>query len=80
MKKWMNGKVVDMKFEEEGKQKLRVSAPLPKEIQIEELKKMLADTDYISNKIIEGDATIEQYQDLINKRKLWRQQIRQLEK
>lgn len=80
MKKWMNGTTVSMGFEEEGKQNLRMSEPLPKEVQIEELKKMLADTDYISNKIIEGDATIEDYQDLIDKRKQWRQQIRQLEK
>lgn len=80
MQKWMNGVIVDMQFEEEGKQRNRMNEPLPKEIQIEELKIRLAETDYIANKIIEGDATVEDYQELINQRKEWRREIRKLEK
>ena len=40
------------------KQNNRMNTPLPNEIQIEELKRLLAETDYICNKIIEGDATL----------------------
>lgn len=52
---------------------------LPVEMQITFLKQKLADTDYISNKIIEGDATIEEYADLIFQRKMWRRQINDLQ-
>lgn len=50
-----------------------------KQIEISELKQKLAETDYISNKIVEGDATIEEYADLIYQRKLWRREINDLQ-
>lgn len=80
MKKWLNGEEVEMEFEESGKQNNRMNTPLPKELQIEELKRLLTETDYICNKIVEGDATVEHYSDLIEKRKQWRREIKRLEK
>lgn len=49
------------------------------ENRIFDLTRHLEATDYIGNKIIEGDATIEDYADLIAQRKEWRREIRQLE-
>ena len=43
------------------------------------LKKMLADTDYISAKISEGSATKSEYAEKIRLRQAWREEIRQLE-
>jgi hypothetical protein len=50
-----------------------------KAARIAELKKNLADTDYIAVKIAEGAATREQYADLIAQREAWREEIRALE-
>lgn len=49
------------------------------EDRIEELKKMLAETDYIACKIAEGAATVEEYADEIAQRQLWREEINRLE-
>jgi hypothetical protein len=46
---------------------------------VAELKKKLADTDYIACKIAEGSATKTDYADIINQRKAWREQIETLE-
>lgn len=45
---------------------------------IAELKKMLADTDYIAAKIAEGAATREDYADVIAQRQAWRDEINEL--
>ena len=42
---------------------------------IAELKKLLADTDYIAAKIAEGAATREDYADAIAQRQAWRDEI-----
>ena len=52
---------------------------VPKEIQIEELKQKLSDTDYIACKIAEGSATVEEYADMIEQRQAWREEINKLE-
>ena len=51
---------------------------IPKEIQIEELKQKLSDTDYIACKIAEGVATAEEYADVIAQRQAWREEINRL--
>lgn len=80
MKQWINGQEIEVSFDEQGRiEKIRQQG-ISKDIQIEQLLEQLASTDYISNKIIEGDATIEQYSDLIEKRKQWRAEIRRLQK
>ena len=53
-----------------------VSAPAE---QIANLKRRLAETDYAVIKIAEGAATTEEYACLIAQRRLWRQQINDLE-
>lgn len=52
---------------------------VPIECQIAELKQKLADTDYAIIKIAEGSATIEEYSDVIEQRKAWRNEINKLE-
>lgn len=43
---------------------------------VQDRKSQLASTDYISAKIAEGAATIDDYADVISKRESWRQDIR----
>lgn len=50
-----------------------------KEKRIEELKKKLAETDYIAAKIAEGAATKEEYADVLAQRQAWRDEINQLQ-
>ena len=50
-----------------------------KAVRVAELKKKLADTDYIAVKIAEGAATREEYADVIAQREAWREEIRELE-
>ena len=49
-----------------------------KECTILDLKKKLADTDYIACKIAEGAATIEEYAEIRAQREEWRTQINEL--
>lgn len=49
-------------------------------VQIRNLKKFLADTDYVDNKIVEGDATIDDYREVIEQRKAARREIDKLER
>lgn len=49
-----------------------------KECAILDLKKKLADTDYIACKIAEGAATLEEYAEIIAQREEWRTQINEL--
>ena len=51
--------------------------PTP-EKRVKHLKKLLADTDYVAAKIAEGDATREEYADVLAQRKEWRRQINEL--
>ena len=51
---------------------------IPVEIQIEELKKKLADTDYIACKIAEGVTTVEEYTEELKQRQQWREEINRL--
>lgn len=49
------------------------------QIEIDELKGELFNTDYIALKIIEGAATREEYADVIAQRAKWRERINELE-
>ena len=49
------------------------------EHQIEDLRTNLLNTDYVACKIAEGSATIEEYVDVIEQRKVWRDEINKLE-
>ena len=80
MIQWINGKEAEVSFDEQGRIEKKRQQGLNKDIQIAQLLEQLTSTDYISNKIIEGDATIEQYADLIEQRKQWRAEIRRLQK
>lgn len=42
------------------------------------LKQLLSDTDYVVIKIAEGSATAEEYAEVIEQRKAWRDEIRKL--
>lgn len=83
MKKYINGKYVELTQEEIQQAKAEQEAfKLTAEyraIKIEELKQKLADTDYAIIKIAEGSATAEEYSDVIEQRKAWREEINRLE-
>ena len=49
-----------------------------KECTILDLKKKLADTDYIACKIAEGAATLEEYAEIRAQREAWRAQINEM--
>lgn len=60
--------------------------PTPEELEmrnrqtkIASLKQNLANTDYVVIKIAEGEATKEEYAEVIESRKAWREEIRSLE-
>lgn len=50
-----------------------------KQARILELKTKLAETDYVVIKIAEGDATREEYEEVLDQRKAWRDEIHELE-
>lgn len=61
---------------------IKTPEPTQEEIatqRIAELKKCLADTDYVVVKIAEGVATKEEYADVIAQRQVWRDEINVLE-
>ena len=72
IKAFINGKIKEIEVPEE-------EYTIPKEIQIQELKQKLSDTDYIACKIAEGVATTEEYVDMIAQRQAWREEINKLE-
>lgn len=72
MKIFVNGKIKEIEVPEE-------EYTIPKEIQIQELKQKLSETDYIACKIAEGEATVEEYSDVIAQRRAWREEINKLE-
>ena len=53
--------------------------PIDNSAQIFELKRKLAETDYIACKIAEGVATKAEYAEQIKQRQLWREEINRLE-
>lgn len=50
-----------------------------KQVRISELKQKLSETDYVVIKIAEGEATAEEYSEVLANRKAWRAEINQLE-
>lgn len=72
IKIFLNGKIQEIEIPEEAYE-------IPVEVQIEELKQKLSDTDYIACKIAEGSATVEEYADMIEQRQVWREEINKLE-
>lgn len=50
-----------------------------KQARIDELKQKLAETDYVVIKIAEGEATRDDYEDVLNQRQAWRSEINELE-
>ena len=69
---FVNGKIKEIEIPEE-------QYIIPVEMQIQELKRKLSDTDYIACKIAEGEATVEEYSDVIAQRRAWREEINKLE-
>lgn len=55
-------------------------AEVVKQERIEELKRLLADTDYKGQKYLDGEYTDEEWQAIVAERKAWREEIRELEK
>lgn len=83
MKRYENRKYVDLTEKEiqqiKAEQEAYQLTSEYKQSQIAELKQKLDDTDYAIIKIAEGVATIDEYADLIEQRKLWRNEINKLE-
>lgn len=77
--KWDGEKVVKRDSEEIEAEKEAIEEKQRKSARIEELKKMLEDTDYAVIKIAEGAATQEYYADIIQQREGWRKEINELE-
>lgn len=50
-----------------------------KQARISELKNNLAETDYVVIKIAEGEATREEYEEVLDKRRAWREELRLLQ-
>ena len=66
--------------EQEGKIiTVYVENPQTPQERIVELKQFLADTDYVVIKIAEGEATNEEYAEVLAERKAWRVEINKLE-
>lgn len=64
---------------EEEEEEISKMSSLDNSARIDELKRKLAETDYIACKIAEGSATVEEYAEQIKQRQLWREQINELE-
>ena len=73
---------IEPKGEERQFKIVEIPQPTEEEIaqaRISELKQMLADTDYVVIKIAEGEATKEEYADVLANRKAWREELRLLQ-
>ena len=80
MKKYIDGKYVIVSDEEiKSEQEIFEKTEEFKQLHIAELKQKLANTDYAVIKIAEGSATAEEYSDIIQQRKAWREEINRLE-
>ena len=73
--KLVGGILVLRSDEEKAPERARIAA----QVEISQLKRKLADTDYISAKIAEGAATKEEYADKLAERAGWRARINELE-
>lgn len=71
--------IVYREMTEEEKEEVSRMSSLDNSARIDELKQKLSDTDYIACKIAEGSATVEEYAEQIKQRRLWREQINELE-
>lgn len=69
----VNGKVKEIEIPD-------IEEEIPVELQIEELKQKLSDTDYIACKIAEGAATAQEYADELKQRQIWREEINKMER
>jgi hypothetical protein len=79
---WCNGNNAHIEDKGTFYEIVENAAPSEDEVKaarIAELKRLLADTDYIAVKIAEGAATREEYADVIAQREAWREEIRSLE-
>ena len=75
-------KEIEPKNGERQFQITEMSQPTEEEIKqqrIEELKGLLAETDYVVIKIMEGESTEEEYVEVLANRKLWRKEINELQ-
>lgn len=70
---YINGKVKEVEVPD-------IVEEIPVELQIDELKQKLSDTDYIACKIAEGAATIKEYAEELKQRQIWREEINELER
>ena len=69
----VNGKVKEIEIPD-------IEEEIPVELQVEELKQKLSDTDYIACKIAEGAATAQEYAEELKQRQIWREEINELER
>ena len=70
----LNGELIfDSSYKKKAEEKLKA------EEDILELKKKLSATDYKALKFAEGWIAAEDYEDILNKRKAWRDEINELE-
>lgn len=73
---------IEPKGEERQFKIVEIPQPTEEEIKqarISELKAKLSATDYVVIKLAEGEATKEEYADVLANRKAWREEIRELE-
>lgn len=73
VKALINGKIKEIEVPD-------IAEEIPVEVQIDELKQKLSDTDYIACKIAEGVATPGEYAEMISQRQTWRNKINELER
>ena len=76
MVNWVNGKLIEVP--DKIAELEAMAAKTNPELEINELKQKLADTDYAVIKIAEGSATVDEYADLITQRREWRKRINEL--
>ena len=72
--KFINGKII-----KDNKAYQKILELQEKRRQIDECKKNLSETDYKLFKYLEGELSIEEYQQIKSQRQEWRNQINQLE-
>lgn len=83
MKQYINGEYIELTETEvknlQAQHVAYLDSPEGKYNRIMELKQLLANTDYVTCKIAEGAATKEEYQEILNQRQEWRDEINKLE-
>ena len=66
-------------YADEDYETVQVYERMPEEALIAELKQNLTDTDYVVIKIAEGVATAREYAEILAKRQMWREEIKDME-